>query len=99
MRSCKLSPCCEAPSDERSAGNLHAAFCGSRVRVTAPATRWSGANYIVVDFDLTGSARDPKQDAERRLAESVTENNDCTPQVRRGEDSERPLVVVSAKAC
>jgi hypothetical protein len=40
MRSCKLSPCCEATSDERSAGNLHAAFCGSRVRVTAPATRW-----------------------------------------------------------
>src|SRR5437867_178346 len=29
-RSCKLSPCCEAPSDERSAGNLHATFCGSR---------------------------------------------------------------------
>ena len=26
----KLSPCCEAPSDERSAGNLHATFCGSR---------------------------------------------------------------------
>jgi hypothetical protein len=34
-RSCKLSPCCEAPSDERSAGNLHATFCGSRERATA----------------------------------------------------------------
>src|SRR5258708_26548302 len=29
-RSCKLSPRCEATSDERSAGNLHATFCGSR---------------------------------------------------------------------
>ena len=27
---CKLSPRCEATSDERSAGNLHATFCGSR---------------------------------------------------------------------
>ena len=35
-RSCKLSRCCEATSDERSAGNLHATFCGSRGRVTAP---------------------------------------------------------------
>ena len=29
-RSCKLSPCCESASEERSAGNLHATFCGSR---------------------------------------------------------------------
>jgi hypothetical protein len=29
-RSCKLSPRCETTSDERSAGNLHATFCGSR---------------------------------------------------------------------
>src|SRR5438034_4440589 len=34
--SCKLSRCCDAPSDERSAGNLHATFCGSWGRVTAP---------------------------------------------------------------
>ncbi len=27
---------CDAPSDELSAGNLHATFCGSRERVTAP---------------------------------------------------------------
>jgi len=27
---------CQSPSDERSAGNLHATFCGSRERVTAP---------------------------------------------------------------
>jgi hypothetical protein len=26
----------QSPSDERSAGNLHATFCGSRERVTAP---------------------------------------------------------------
>jgi hypothetical protein len=30
MGSCKLSPCCEPTTDERSAGNLHATFCGSR---------------------------------------------------------------------
>ncbi len=29
-RSCRLSPRCEATSDERTAGNLHATFCGSR---------------------------------------------------------------------
>ena len=29
-------PCCEAISEERSAGNRHATFCGSRERVTAP---------------------------------------------------------------
>jgi hypothetical protein len=34
--SCKLSRRCDAPSDERSAGKLHATFCGSRGRVTAP---------------------------------------------------------------
>ena len=28
-------PCCETTLDERSAGNLHATFCGSRRRVTA----------------------------------------------------------------
>jgi RNA-directed DNA polymerase len=32
---CKLSPYCESTSDEPSAGNLHAALCGSRRRVTA----------------------------------------------------------------
>jgi hypothetical protein len=26
----------KSPSDERSAGNPHATFCGSRERVTAP---------------------------------------------------------------
>jgi len=30
---------CESTSDERSAGNLHAAISGSRGRVTFPATR------------------------------------------------------------
>jgi hypothetical protein len=27
--------CCEAPAEERGAGNLHATFCGNRGRVTA----------------------------------------------------------------
>jgi hypothetical protein len=31
----KRSPYCEATSEERSAGNPHATFCGSRRRVTA----------------------------------------------------------------
>jgi Group II intron, maturase-specific domain len=31
-----LSRCCKSTSEERSAGNLHAAFCGSRRRVTCP---------------------------------------------------------------
>ena len=33
--SCKLSRCCESTSEERSAGNPHATFCGNRRRVTA----------------------------------------------------------------
>jgi hypothetical protein len=28
--------CCESTTDERSAGNRHATFCGSRERATAP---------------------------------------------------------------
>ena len=35
----KLRLRCESTSDERSAGNLHAAISGSRGRVTSPATR------------------------------------------------------------
>ncbi len=35
IKSCRLSPYCESTSDEPSAGNLHAGFCGSRGRVTA----------------------------------------------------------------
>jgi hypothetical protein len=31
----KLSQCCESSSEERSAGNLHATFCGNRGRATA----------------------------------------------------------------
>ena len=33
--SCKHSLCCESVCEERSAGNPHAPFCGSRRRVTA----------------------------------------------------------------
>src|SRR5215472_1171195 len=44
MGSCKLLlHRCEPTSEERSAGNLHAAFCGSRGRATSPATRWQRA--------------------------------------------------------
>ena len=32
---CKLSPYCKATSEERSAANPHATFCGSRRRATA----------------------------------------------------------------
>src|ERR1700730_7560691 len=31
----KLSQCCESSSEESSAGNLHATFCGNRGRATA----------------------------------------------------------------
>ena len=31
----KLSQCCESSSEERSAGNPHATFCGNRGRATA----------------------------------------------------------------
>ena len=34
--SCKLSPYCESPSEERSAASPHARFCGSRRWATAP---------------------------------------------------------------
>src|ERR1017187_9602637 len=33
--------CCESTTDERSAGNPHATFCGSR-GLRPPATRWDG---------------------------------------------------------
>src|ERR1700674_812602 len=39
-RELQLSRRCDAPSDERSAGKLHATFCGSRGRVTPLTTRW-----------------------------------------------------------
>jgi hypothetical protein len=35
LGSCRLLLCCESTSEERSAGNPHATFCGSRRRVTA----------------------------------------------------------------
>ena len=35
MGSYKLSQCCESSSEERSAGNPHATFCGNRGRATA----------------------------------------------------------------
>src|SRR5207247_9603549 len=45
--SCRLSRCCESPSEERSAGKLHATFCGNRRRATAsgdpvPAVKFLG---------------------------------------------------------
>jgi len=46
MRSYRLWPCCKVTSDESSAGNPHAAFCGSRERATAPATRWRSAMVV-----------------------------------------------------
>jgi hypothetical protein len=36
MVSCKAMLCCESTIDERSAGNRHATFCGSRGRFIAP---------------------------------------------------------------
>src|ERR1051325_11720742 len=33
--SCSLSQCCKSTSEERSAGKLHATFCGSRRQATA----------------------------------------------------------------
>jgi hypothetical protein len=40
-----LSRHCEVPSDERSAGKLHATFCGSRGRVTAPGDPVLGVKF------------------------------------------------------
>src|SRR6202030_463610 len=39
----KLSQCCESSSEERSAGNLHATFCGNRGRATASGDPVGGA--------------------------------------------------------
>ncbi len=39
------SLCCESLSEERSAGNPHATFCGSRRRVTASGDPVSGRNW------------------------------------------------------
>ena len=41
----KLSQCCESSPEERSAGNLHATFCGNRGRATA-----SGDPVLGVQF-------------------------------------------------
>ena len=46
IESCRLSPCCESTSEEPSAGNLHAGFCGSRGRVTASATQRRSAMVV-----------------------------------------------------
>jgi len=46
MGRCSLSLRCEATSDERSAGNPHATFCGSRGWATAP-----GHPVVVSDHD------------------------------------------------
>src|SRR5262249_56799959 len=35
IASCRLSQCCKSTSEERSAGNPHATFCGNRRRATA----------------------------------------------------------------
>ncbi len=46
--------CCESTLEERRAGNLHAAFCGSRRRVTAsgdPVRRWVTASGDPVDVE------------------------------------------------
>jgi len=40
----KLSQCCESSSEERSAGNLHATFCGNRGGRPPPVTRWAASN-------------------------------------------------------
>src|SRR6202008_4764776 len=40
----KLSQCCESSSEERSAGNLHATFCGNRGRATASGDRVAHGN-------------------------------------------------------
>src|SRR3954452_23017031 len=36
--------CCEPTPEERSAGNLHATFCGRRRQATASASRWAFSN-------------------------------------------------------
>src|SRR5207245_11620593 len=57
-RSCKLSPRCEATSDERSAGNPHATFCGSRgAGDRPPATRWRSAMIVPTAIQLRVFAR------------------------------------------
>jgi hypothetical protein len=47
------SPRCEATSDERSAGNLHATFCGSRGLVTAPGPPVAPGNWCPYRDQLT----------------------------------------------
>jgi hypothetical protein len=39
--------CCESSVDERSAGNRHATFCGSRGRFAAPGDPVGGASPLL----------------------------------------------------
>jgi hypothetical protein len=57
MGSYNLSQCCES-SEERSAGNLHATFCGNRRRVTPPVTRWVALRNVPLSR-LTQCSRGP----------------------------------------
>jgi len=50
--SSRHSLCCEALSEERSAGNPHATFCGSRRRVTASGHPVTGRGAEVVGTSL-----------------------------------------------
>src|SRR6201998_634854 len=47
----KLSQCCESSSEERSAGNLHATFCGNRGRATA------SGDPVPLRADIAGAVR------------------------------------------
>src|SRR5258708_35490394 len=65
--------CCESTTDERSAGNPHATFCGSRERATAPGDPVLGAKLprptdrSVSDASVGNSAHDLHQPLNRRL--------------------------------
>ena len=65
--------CCESTLEERRAGNLHAAFCGSWRRVTASGdpvlgVRFPWATRLVVGFQYQRDAERFLHDVKERMA-------------------------------
>src|SRR5215471_6761777 len=60
-RSCKRSPYCEATSEERSAGNPHATFCGSRRWATTSGHPVGTGQLVSLPRSSTDNERDQGQ--------------------------------------
>jgi hypothetical protein len=86
--SCKLSPYCEATSEERSAANPHATFCGSRRWETASGHPVGAWQYVSLPRSLSSPLSSP---CLRRICEDLSDHFRVVPRFRTC--SEGPLRV------